>query len=67
MTLQVVKSITDVMNIEFYEANLRDTFFDLGELKMKLGDKAHNRDGGHFAREIHEKFATSYFKMITEK
>ena len=67
MKLQVVKSITDVMNIEFYEANIRDTFFDLVELKMKLGDKAHNRDGCHFAREIHEKFATSYFKKITEK
>jgi len=67
MTLQVVKSVADIMNIEFYEANLRDTFFDLGELKMKLGDKAHNRDGCHFAREIHEKFATSFFKKITEK
>jgi hypothetical protein len=55
------------MNIEFYEANLRDTFFDLEELKKELGDKAHNRDGCHFAREIHERFATSFFKKITEK
>jgi len=67
MTLQVVKSITDVMNIEFYEANIRDTFFDLEEMKIQYGDKAHNRDGCHFAREIHEKFATSFFKKITEK
>ena len=55
------------MNIEFYEANIRDTFFDLEELITKLGDKAHNRDGCHFARELHEILATSYFKMITEK
>jgi hypothetical protein len=67
MTLQVVKSITDAMNIEFYEANIRDTFFDLKELITKLGDKAHNRDGCHFARELHEIFATSYFKKITEE
>ena len=67
MILQVVKSITDAMNIEFYEANIRDTFFDLEELITKLGDKAHNRDGCHFARELHEILATSYFKMITEK
>ena len=67
MILQVVKSITDAMNIEFYEANIRDTFFDLEELITKLGDKAHNRDGCHFARELHEILATSYFKKITEK
>jgi hypothetical protein len=67
MILQVVKSITDAMNIEFYEGNIRDTFFDLEEIKIQYGDKAHNRDGVHFSREIHEILATSYFKKITEK
>jgi hypothetical protein len=60
-------SAISYLYIKFYEANLRDTFFDLEELKKELGDKAHNRDGCHFAREIHERFATSFFKKITEK
>ena len=67
MILQVVKSITDAMNIEFYKANIRDTFFDLEEMKIQYGDKAHNRDGFHFSREIHEIFANNYFRKITEK
>lgn len=65
--IDAMKSITDAMDIEFFDASIHNTFFDVEEIKIQLGTKAHNRDGCHFSREIHEMFATSYFKKITEK
>jgi hypothetical protein len=68
MTLQVVKSVADIMNIEFYEANMFENMnFNLDNLELDRNCNIHNRDGNHFSREIHEIVATSYFKMITEK
>ena len=64
MTLQVVKSVADIMNIEFYEANMFD---NMNFNELDLNSNIRNRDGGHYAREPHEIVATSYFKMITEK
>jgi hypothetical protein len=67
MTLHAIKSLADAMEIEFHEANIRDTFFDIEEVKTQLGDEAHGRDGSHYSRKIHEMFATSYFKKMTEE
>lgn len=72
MTLEVVKSITDEMNIEFYESNiLTDTEVRmekvLNQIKELKPSNTTNRDGGHYNRLIHEIVTSFYFEMITER
>ena len=66
MTLQVVKSVSDAMNIEFYESNiLSDNWLEhFSGVEEKLGN-IHNRDGAHYNRKIHDIVTSFYFKMIT--
>jgi hypothetical protein len=68
MTLQVVKSVSDAMNIEFYESNiLSDNWLEhFSGVEEKLGN-IHNRDGAHYNRKIHDIVTSFYFKMITER
>lgn len=72
MTLEVVKSVTEALDIEFYEANMLtdnwlEHFGHFGEdIAEKLGN-INNRDGAHYNRKIHEIVTSFYFKMITER
>jgi hypothetical protein len=67
MVLQVINSISDALNIKFYEdASLRDRdeFEKLNNISF---EDNYNRDGVHFNRKIHDIIAKSFFKMITER
>lgn len=67
MALQVINSISDALNIKFYEdASLRE-MEEFEKLNNISFEDNYNRDGAHFNRKIHDIIAKSYFKMITER
>lgn len=68
MTLQVIKSLADGLNIQFYQENISRVFTDkVIDSFLAMGNHGKNRDGVHYSREIHEIVAKYYFTMITEK
>jgi len=68
MTLQVIKSLADALNIQFYQENIDRVFTaEVIDSFLAIGNHGKNRDGEHNDREVHGVIAKYYFKMITGK